>query len=93
MGEKYALNLAEDGRVLSVTFDKYGPKECPRTESLPEGDITDYKYINGQFVSEPLPKPEPTTPPDTPLTPEETAAEITKLKERISELERNAVNN
>lgn len=51
----YALNLAEDNRVLSVTFSKYAPAEQPRVDKLPEGDIYEYKYINGSFVHEPLP--------------------------------------
>lgn len=54
----YALNLAEDGRVLSVTFDEYAPKDYPRVESLPEGDVSGYLFVDGEFVLDPLPKPE-----------------------------------
>lgn len=54
----YALNLAEDGRVLSVTFDKYAPAGQPRVESLPEGDVSDYLFVDGEFVHDPLPEPE-----------------------------------
>ena len=54
----YALNLAEDGRVLSVTFDKYAPAEHPRVETLPDGDVTDYLFVDGEFVHDPLPEPE-----------------------------------
>lgn len=54
----YALNLAEDGRVLSVTFDKYAPAEYPRVESLPEGDVSEYLFVDGEFVHDPLPEPE-----------------------------------
>ena len=30
----YALNLADDGRILSATEDKYGAEGQPRVESL-----------------------------------------------------------
>ena len=51
----YALNLNEENRVLSVTFDKYAPEDHPRVEELPEGNILDYKYEKGEFVYEPKP--------------------------------------
>ena len=59
----YALNLSEDNRILSVTYDEYAPESQPRVETLPEGDVTDYKYENGKYIYEPLPKPEPSTEP------------------------------
>lgn len=59
----YALNLSEDNRILSVTYDEYAPENQPRVESLPEGDVTDYKFINNDFIHDPLPKPEPSTEP------------------------------
>lgn len=61
----YALNLAEDGRVLSATEDQYGAEGQPRVETLPEDDIYDYKYIDGKFVYDPLPQPEPPEPVET----------------------------
>lgn len=59
----YALNLSEDSRILSVTFNKFAPAEQPIVETLPEGDVTDYKYENGKYIYEPLPKPEPEEKP------------------------------
>ena len=55
----YALNLAEDGRILSVTYDEYAPPEQPRTGTLPDGDISEYRYANGEFIHDPLPQPDP----------------------------------
>ena len=56
---KYALNLAKDGRILSVTFEKYAPKDAVPVEELPEGNVADYRWDNG-FVYDPQPKePEP----------------------------------
>lgn len=56
---KYALNLAEDGRILSVTYETYAAAGMPLVETLPDGDITDYKYVNSEYVYDPLSKPEP----------------------------------
>lgn len=55
---KYALNLAEDGRILSVTYEKYAPKDAVPVDELPEGSVADYRYVNGEYVYDPLPEPE-----------------------------------
>jgi len=65
----YALNLSQENRVLSATYDKYAPRSQPRVDTLPEGNITDYLYINNEFVYDPLP-----VPPEP--VPEPTAEEI-----------------
>lgn len=59
---RYALNLAEDSRILSVTYEKYATPNQPLVDALPEGDVADYKYINGRYIYEPLPEPEPPEP-------------------------------
>lgn len=65
----YALNLGENNRILSVTYDQYAPKSQPRVDTLPEGDVSNYLYIDEEYVYDPLPiPPEP--------TPEPTADEI-----------------
>lgn len=56
----YALNLDTDGRILSATFEEYATEDMPKVETLPDGDVTDYKYIDGVYVYDPLPEPEPT---------------------------------
>lgn len=58
----YALNLNEEARVLSATLEQYAPAEYPKVEELPEGDITDYKFIEDEFVYDPIPEPEPPEP-------------------------------
>lgn len=55
----YALNLAEDGRVLSVTFEEYAPGDALIVEALPEGDVSDYRYVDGAFVYDPVPVASP----------------------------------
>ena len=58
----YALNLDENNRILSVTFDQYAPKSQPRVDTLPDGDVNDYLYVNGEYVFDPIPVP-PTPEP------------------------------
>ena len=55
---RYALNVAEDGRILSATYEECAPAGAVAVEQLPEGDIADYLYIDGQYVYDPLPVPE-----------------------------------
>lgn len=55
---RYALNLAEDGRILSATFEKYAPVDAILVDTLPEGDLSAYRYVDGAYVYDPLPKPE-----------------------------------
>ena len=59
---KYALNLDADGRILSATYESYAVPGMPIVDTLPDGDITDYKYIDGSYVHDPLPQPEPPQP-------------------------------
>lgn len=54
---KYALNLDADGRILSATYESYAVAGMPIVNTLPDNDIIDYKYINGEFIYEPLPEP------------------------------------
>ena len=61
----YALNLDKDNRILSATYDQYAPVSQPRVDELPEGDISDYKYVNGEYVYDPIPVPPEPTPEPT----------------------------
>lgn len=74
----YALNLNEDNRILSATLDEFAPEEQPRVESLPDGDLYEYKYVDNEFVHDPLPKPEPPEPQPT-------------LEERVAKIEANVL--
>ena len=60
---KYALNLAEDGRILSATYEKYAPANAVLVDELPDGNTYDYRYVDGEYVYEPIPKEEPETTP------------------------------
>lgn len=67
----YALNLADDGRVLSATEDQYGAEGQPRVATLPSGetpeenDISNYRYVDGEYIYDPLPQPDPPEPEPT----------------------------
>ena len=55
---KYALNLNEEGRILSATFVKYAQPKAIKVDELPEGNISDYRYVEGEFIYDPIPVPE-----------------------------------
>lgn len=65
---KCALNLAEDNRILSacVVLPNCNYDSMPIVEELPDGDISEYRYIDGQYIHDPLPKPEPVEPVEEP---------------------------
>lgn len=52
----YALNLSEDRRILSACVCLEGFDYETIVDELPNDDISDYKYIDNEFVYEPLPK-------------------------------------
>lgn len=77
---KYALNIrADDNRILSATYEEYAVEGMPIVDALPSGetaeenDISNYRYVDGefvydqlpQFVYDQLPQPEPPEPVET----------------------------
>lgn len=50
------LNLGQNGRVLSAALQETVPYGTVVAEKLPEGDITQYRYLEGTFVHDPLPQ-------------------------------------
>ena len=61
----YSLNLSDDNRILSACVCLEGFEYANIVDTLPEGNISDYKYIGSEFVYDPLPKPEPPEPEPT----------------------------
>lgn len=47
---KYALNISETNAVLSATYEQYAWEGCVIVDHLPDGDITDYDFIDGDYV-------------------------------------------
>lgn len=78
--KQFALNLADDGRILSATYEQYAPDDDVLMDRLPTGEtereknIHNWRCQNGEYVYDPLPEPEPTEPQST-------------NEERIAELE------
>lgn len=67
---KYALNLAAEGHILSATYAQYASADAILVDELPEGNISDYRYEDGQYIHDPIPKT---------ATAEEVRAERAKL--------------
>lgn len=59
---KYALNLDADGRILSATYESYAVPGMPIVDTLPDGDVSDYRFVDGEYIYDPLPQPEPPQP-------------------------------
>ena len=59
---KYALNIAEDGRILSATYEEYAAEGMPIVDALPTGetekeqDISNWLYTGGEYTYDPLPE-------------------------------------
>lgn len=80
--EKYSLNLDTDGRILSAGECIEGIEYNVVVEAFPDGNVGDYKYINGEYVHDPLPKPE-----KEPTVEEDTLSMLVDHEERIIMME------
>lgn len=62
-----ALNLdANDGnRILSCTFEEFAPPDQPRVTEMPDDDLTQYRYVDGEYIYDPLPAPPEPEPVET----------------------------
>lgn len=60
---RYGLVLDADGRILFVSAQRYAQEGAVIVDELPDGAITDYRYMDGKYVYDPLPAPEPVTEP------------------------------
>lgn len=83
--ENYSLNLGENGRILSVCVCLDGQTYENVVDSFPDGDVTEYRYVNGEFIHDPEPTPEPAT--QEPTVEEDTLAMLVDHEERLINLE------
>lgn len=60
---RYAVNIDDKKRIQRITYEKYKDEESIVTDTIPEGNASDYKYIDGSYVYDPLPKPDPKPEP------------------------------
>ena len=81
----YALNLGEDARVLSVCPCIDGQTYDNVVDSFTDGNVTEYRYENGDFIHDPLPKPEPTA--QEPTAEEDALSMIVDHEYRLTLLE------
>ena len=62
----YAIQTDRTNRINRWEFTKYVPSEqldqFILVDTLPEGNLPDYLYIDGEYVFDPLPRPEPVEP-------------------------------
>lgn len=71
----YALLIGEYGRILSVTFAKYATSGgYVLVSELPEGNVADYRYVEGDYIYDPIPK-------------EEVEEQGATLEDRVADLE------
>ena len=63
----YVLNLAEDNRILSAwnVIEGQDYSGMLIVNTLPDGDVTDYMYVDGEYIYDPLPRPEEPEPEPT----------------------------
>lgn len=50
----YALKLSEDGRIRFATYEKYATENMVMVDKLPDGDISEYLYKNGEYIHDPM---------------------------------------
>ena len=61
------IDVGPDNRITGVRYPKFADHGDTVVDKLPEGDPLDYKYVDGQFVYDPLPKP-PEPEPEPPIS-------------------------
>ena len=74
----YALNLAPDGRCLSATTIDFAQPGTTYVAFLPDGNLYEYRYVEGRYVHDPLPKPEPVGTVEIPV------AELAELQDKAA---------
>lgn len=55
----YKIIIAGDGRVLSAATGDSAITGAVEVDTLPDGNIHDYRYVDGAYVHDPLPAPPP----------------------------------
>lgn len=52
---RYGLVLDDDNRIVDAPVQRYAPEGAIIVDTLPEGNITDYLYVNGEYIYDPIP--------------------------------------
>ena len=63
----FALCLYDDNRIHSAwkVLPNGNYDGMPIADTLPDGNLPDYLYVEGQYIHDPLPKPAPVEPEPT----------------------------
>lgn len=59
---RYGLVLDDNNRIIDAPVQRYASADAIIVDELPDGDFRDYLYVNGEYVYDPLPRPEPVDP-------------------------------
>lgn len=83
---KYALNLNTDNRIHSacVVLPRGNYDGMPIVETLPDGNLPDYLYIDNEYIYDPIPVEEVVSEP---TEAEDTAAMLIDHEYRLTLLE------
>ena len=60
----YAITLDGENRIMQAADPEYAPLDAVLVDTLPDGNIHDYRYVDGAYVHDPLPAPEVVHTPD-----------------------------
>lgn len=52
---RHGLTLDEDGRIVSAVPQRYAQEGAVIVDKLPDGDVTEYRYVGGEYIHDPLP--------------------------------------
>ena len=55
----YSLNLDADNRILSACVCLKGFEYKNVVDTLPDGNVSDYRYVDGEYVYDPQPESQP----------------------------------
>lgn len=78
---RHGLTLDDDNRIVSAVPQRYAQEGAVIVDKLPDGNYSDYLYVDGEYVYDPLPTPEQ---PENQLTQEE---RITALEQALTAIE------
>ena len=81
----YALKINEDDRILyaCVVLQNGNYDGMPIVSAIPEGDVNDYLYVDGQYVYDPIPEPEHTEDATLESRVETLETDSTEMKEAL----------
>lgn len=52
---RHGLTLDDDNRIVSAVPQRYAPDGAIIVDKLPDGDVAEYRYVDGEYIHDPLP--------------------------------------